>query len=249
MKKAPLGPTKVEEVTGYSFRDRSLLVAALTHASFCNEAKDPTPDNERLEFLGDAIVNAVVAASAFRRFPDAREGDLTRLKAAVVSEPALAERARELGLGDCLRLGKGAAHGDQVGNMPSVLSDAFEALVGAIFMDGGFEAARQFVQAQLDPLLDRAASDRDTTDAKSALQVRCLKSSKVVPRYTTLGHSGPAHSPCFTVQVALTGGRTFTGTGRSKKEAEQAAAHEALRWLGGNDCPEETDGAADGSGT
>lgn len=220
-----------QDAVGIAFRDPSLLLAALTHASFCNEARDPTPDNERLEFLGDAVLNTVVAAAAFERFPSAREGDLTRMKAVVVSEPSLAERARDLRLGDALRLGKGAAMGDRVSDMPSVLADAFEALVGAIYLDGGFEAARAFVLAQLGPLLDRAAAEGANTDPKSALQVRCLKEARTVPRYEIVALAGPSHAPSFTARVLLPDGTTFTGQGRCKKDAEQAAAEAALRWL------------------
>lgn len=216
---------------GLSFRRLELLQAALTHASYCNEARDPTPDNERLEFLGDAILNTVVAAAAFQRFPTAREGDLTRMKALVVSEPSLATQARALRLGDFLRLGKGAATGDRVSDMPSVLADTFEALVGAIYLDAGFEAARSFVLAQLGPLLDRAAKEGGSTDPKSALQVRCLKESRTVPRYEIVALEGPSHAPSFTAQVLLPDGTAFTGQGRCKKDAEQAAAETALAAL------------------
>jgi len=220
-----------QQTIGVTFRDPSLLLAALTHASFCNEARDPTEDNERLEFLGDAVLNTVIAAAAFERFPTAREGDLTRLKAAVVSEPTLAERAREIRLGDSLRLGRGASQGDRVSDMPSVLSDAFEAVIGAVYLDGGFEVARTFVLAQLGPLLDRAAADGSATDPKSALQVRCLKETHTVPRYEIVAIEGPSHAPSFTARVQLPDGSTFTGQGRCKKDAEQAAAAIALRSL------------------
>lgn len=222
------GASLAQQTTGYAFRDPSLLEAALTHASFTNESREPLPDNERLEFLGDAVVNTAVATLAFRLFPDAREGELTRLKAAVVSEPALAERARALRLGECLRLGRGAALGDKVANMPSVLCDTFEALVGAMHLDGGFEAACAFVEAQLGPMLVRARDEGRAGDPKSTLQVLCLKAAHATPRYAVLASSGPSHAPSFTVQVTLFDGRTFTGTGRSKKEAEQGAAAAAL---------------------
>ena len=221
-------PSLVESTSGYTFSSRALLEEALTHASFCNESKDPCPDNERLEFLGDAVVSTVVSALAFELFPDAHEGELTRLKAVVVSEPALAERGRELRLGECLRLGRGAATGDRVAAMPSVLANAFEALAGAIYLDGGFEAARKFVLSQLQPLLVRARAEGRGSDPKSTLQVLCLKTSHAVPRYTVLSSTGPSHQPHFVVQVTLFNERSYTGAGRSKKEAEQAAAHAAL---------------------
>lgn len=221
----------VEETSGYRFKDRSLLEAALTHASYCNESKDALPDNERLEFLGDAVVSTVISAVAYALFPDAREGELTRLKAAVVSEPTLAERGRALRLGECLRLGRGASQGDRVADTPSVLANSFEAVAGAIFLDGGFDAARAFVLAQLQSLLVQARADGRGSDPKSTLQVLCLKAAHAVPRYAVVASSGPSHAPCFTVEVTLYNGRTFTGTGRSKKEAEQAAAHAALHTI------------------
>lgn len=147
---------------------------------------------------------------------------------AVVSEPALAGRGKALCLGECLRLGRGAAQGDRVAETPSVLANTFEALAGAIFLDGGFDAARTFVLSQLQPLLLRAHAEGRGHDAKSTLQVLSLKAAHAVPRYAVTTSSGPSHAPSFTVQVTLFDGRTFSGTGRSKKEAEQAAAQAAL---------------------
>jgi len=216
---------------GHEFRDRNLLVAALTHSSFCNESRDPVEDNERLEFLGDAIVSTAIAAAAFEAFPASREGDLTRLKAALVSEPSLAERARELGLGELLRVGRGAGHGDRVGGLPRVLADAFEALVGAVYLDAGFEVARALVLAQLGPALAAWKPDGRPRDAKSRLQEACLASSHATPRYRVLSAAGPSHEPCFEVEVNLPDGRTFPGVGRSKKDAEQVAAAAALTAL------------------
>lgn len=224
-------PSLVETTSGYRFTSRPLLEQELTHASFCNESKDPCLDNERLEFLGDAVVSTVVAAVAYELFPDATEGELTRLKAAVVSEPALAERGLALRLGECLRLGRGAAMGDRVAHMPSVLANAFEALAGAIYLDGGFEAGRAFVLSQLQPLLVRARAEGRGSDPKSSLQVLCLRTSHAVPRYSVVSSTGPSHHPHFVVQVTLFDDRTFTGSGRSKKEAEQAAALAAMTFV------------------
>ncbi len=221
-----------QAATGLVFSDPALLLAALTHTSFCNEARNPTQDNERLEFLGDAVLNTVVAAAAFERFPTSDEGSLTRLKAAVVSEPTLAQRARTLDLGAFLRLGKGAASGDRVSDMPSVLADTFEALIGAIYQDAGFEAARTFVLAQLGALLDQAAAEGGTSDPKSTLQVRCLKETRIVPRYEIVSLEGPPHARNFTARVVLPDGSAYTGQGRCKKDAEQAAAETALKTMG-----------------
>jgi ribonuclease-3 len=218
----------LEQAIGYRFADRAVLVAALTHASFCNETRDAADHNERLEFLGDAIVNTITAALAFRIFPDAREGELTRVKAAVVSEPALAGFARRFDLGETLRMGKGAARGDKVGTMPSVLADAFEALVGAIYVDGGFPAAEGFLWPLVEPALTEARR-LGGVDAKSVLQVTCLKRAHAAPRYEVVRCLGPSHDPHFEVRVTLPDGRVFDGAGRSKKDAEQAAAAEAIR--------------------
>jgi ribonuclease-3 len=221
----------LEAALGHAFRDRSLLVAALTHASFRNESRDDVADNERLEFLGDAIVGTVIAAAAFERFPGATEGELTRVKAAVVAGPSLAEQARILDLGSHLRLGRGAAVADRASGIPSVLADTFEAVVGAVYLDGGFEAARAFVLRRLGAALDAAAAPGAMEDAKSILQVDCLKRDHEAPRYEVTCHAGPPHAPRFTVVVTLPDGRTFEGTGRTKKDAEQSAAAEAVRSL------------------
>lgn len=222
----------VEKAINYTFSDKTKLIEALTHSSFCNENPAIVCDNERLEFLGDAVVSTVIAARAYELFPEAREGDLTRYKAAVVSEPSLAERGREIGLGPALLLGKGAAREDRVGESPAVLADAFEALIGAIYLDGGFSAARSVILAQLNDSLETAGHDNGIRDAKSALQVHCLKEAHQVPRYRLVSMNGPSHAPTFTVEVTLPDLSRFTGTGSSKKSAEQSAAGAALAELG-----------------
>lgn len=222
----------LQESIGYVFQDGSLLETALTHRSYCNENKNAMEDNERLEFLGDAVVNLAIAASAYRIEPEWDEGRLTRLKALVVCGTALGLRGRALGLGHLLRLGKGAAREDRVGDTSSVLSDVFEALVGAIFQDGGFEPAQRFVLEQLEPYLQECHDRGRMTDPKSALQAICLKKARSTPDYGITSREGPAHDPQFEVRVTLPDGSSYEGTGRSRKEAEQAAALTALEALG-----------------
>ncbi|MBM4398322.1 MAG: ribonuclease III [Deltaproteobacteria bacterium] len=222
----------IQERLGYAFRDDALLLSALTHTSYTNEVKPSVDHNERLEFLGDSVLAATVAAALFAEHPGAREGELTRMKAALVSEPALAEQARRLGLGDALRLGRGAATEDRAADTPSVLCAVFEAVVGAIFLDGGFDAAREFVLARIGPEVARIRNDVPDGDPKSVLQVACLKRARATPRYFVIQRDGPPHDPRFTVRVVLPDGTAFTGSGRSKKEAEQVAAAAAVEAMG-----------------
>ncbi|NOZ01595.1 MAG: ribonuclease III [Deltaproteobacteria bacterium] len=185
----------LENAMGYRFRNRDLLQTALTHSSYCNESKEPVEDNERLEFLGDAVVNLVIASEAYALESKWDEGRLTRLKALVVCGSTLAERGRALGLGSMLRLGKGAAREDRIGNTPGVLGDAFEAVTGAVFLDGGFDRAREFVLSQLKPVLLECHERGRMTDAKSALQAWCLKVSHKTPDYQVQSTDRP--TPLF----------------------------------------------------
>lgn len=222
----------LQALIGHRFDDPSLLETALTHRSFTNESPEALEDNERLEFLGDAVVNLVVAQEAYSLEPAWDEGRLTRLKALVVCGPALAERGRELGLGELLLLGRGAARGDRVDQAASVLSNAFESVVGSIYLDAGFEAARGFVLAQLGPVLQQCRERGHMTDPKSSLQAACLRDAHQTPVYQVVGREGPAHAPEFTIRVVLPDGSGHEGKGGSRKEAEQAAALAALTALG-----------------
>jgi len=222
-------PACLEKAVGYHFNDRDLLVRALTHSSFCNETPEPVSDNERLEFLGDAIISTVVAESAFRQFPDAREGELTRLKSVVVAEPGLAARAMEINLGKYLRLGHGAATADSAATHPGVLCDAFEALIGAIYLDGGFDAARTVVLRFLAGELVSARAEGRQIDSKTELNMAAYSLTGKPPIYGTVEMRGPAHAPTFLVEVRLAGGATFRGEGSSKKAAQQAAAAQAMK--------------------
>jgi ribonuclease-3 len=231
MKEAPppAPQAELEAAIEYTFKDRALLEKALTHSSFCNETKEAVSDYERLEFLGDAIISTVVAESAYRLFADAREGELTRLKSVVIAEPCLAKKARELSLTKYLRLGHGAATADRAAYAPGVQCDAFEALVGAIYLDGGFETASRFVNSQLAPELTAAREEGRQVDAKTDLQMVTYGTNHKPPTYQVIESTGPAHAPAFVVEVLLPDGRTFRGRGKSKKEAQQAAATLALK--------------------
>lgn len=219
---------RLQEAVGHVFSDVALLMQALTHTSFSNESPDPVQHNERLEFLGDAVINTVVAIEAYRRFPDADEGVLTRLKAVVVARPSLARQAEALNLGEYLRLGRGAASQDEVSAKASVLSDAFEALVGALFIDGGFAVAEAFISAHLAPELDRVKAEHAEVDAKTALQIACLKQFHEAPLYEITDRCGPSHDPMFTIRVVLPQGTAFEARAGTRKAAEQAAAALAL---------------------
>ncbi len=195
-----------------------LLQEALTHASHANETG--LPSNERLEFLGDAVLSLAVTEILFHRFPEREEGELTKVRAVVVSRPVLAEVARRLGLGPHLLLGKGA---EEMGarERPSVLASALEALLGAVFLSHGYGAARDLVGNLFAEEIARYA--HEVPDYKSLLQELSHKKFGVLPEYRVIAEEGPEHKKVFTVEAAA-GGHSALGRGRSKKEAEQAAA-------------------------
>ncbi|MEO5656994.1 MAG: ribonuclease III [Nitrospiria bacterium] len=212
---------------GYRFRDPHLLRDALTHKSHLNEAPDPTRrDNERLEFLGDAVLDLIVSELFVHRFPDAPEGDLSKLKSKIVSETALARVAEALDLGEALALGRGEAltGGRQ---KPSVLGDALEAVIAAIYLDAGLEAARDVILRVFEIVLNDL-SRAEATDYKTDLQELSQRDFDSLPVYTVLKESGPDHRKQFEIQLTIRGEVYGTGTGHSKKEAEQQAAKIAL---------------------
>ncbi len=198
---------------------RELLELALTHSSFAHERGGNS--NERLEFLGDAVLDLALADILYHRFPDWDEGELSKLRAVVVSRPVLAQVARELGVGECLRVGKGA-EGLGVRERPSTLAAALEALVGAVFLVGGYQAARGLAEGLLGDQVARYAASR-SPDYKSLLQELGQRRYGALPAYSLVSTEGPGHEQVFTVEVQL-GGSQALGRGRSKKEAEQAAA-------------------------
>ena len=218
-----------QTVIGYSFKDEKYLTIALTHSSYANERKGATEYNERQEFLGDAVLSIIVSDYLFENFEHMPEGELTKTRAALVCEKTLSEFARSIDLGHYLYLGHGEA---QTGgaNRPSILADAFEALIAAIYLDGGIENARKFVLRFVVPALKKAPEK--AKDYKTELQEVIQQNPEERLSYVMAGESGPDHDKRFTAEVHLNSNVIGVGVGRSKKEAEQAAAREALRLMG-----------------
>lgn len=219
----------IEGRLGYRFRDRGLLAEALTHRTYVNEAGGR--DNQRLEFFGDAVLDFLLSDMLLVRFPDSREGELTRIRAALVDEASLAKIATELDLGQALRLGRGEEKGGGR-QKRSLLADAFEALLAALYLDGGLVPARRAVEELFAPLL----SSRDLLsgrDAKTELQEKARLFKGELPRYQLKQVTGPDHDKRFTVEVYLGEELMGEGVGRTKKEAEQDAARAAFLLLKG----------------
>ena len=222
--------TALEERLGYSVRNRALLETALTHSSYANENRaSGIVCNERLEFLGDSVLGVTVADFLYRHFPDMPEGRMTRLRAELVCEQSLHRVALELHLGDYLRLGKGEEHNGGR-KRASILSDAVEAVIAAMYLDAGMETAAGFInRCLLDDV--RAIETPTFTDYKTSLQELVQRHSGQVLSYELVGEEGPDHAKTFRVQVCLNGDPIGRGIGRTKKEAEQAAAANALEAL------------------
>lgn len=216
---------------GYEFKNESLLRQALTHSSYANEKHmKKLSDNERLEFLGDAVLETVSSEFLFLNYQDLPEGDLTRLRASMVCEPTLAYCTKEIDLGDYIYLGKGE---DMTGGRErkSVLSDAMEAVIGAIFLDGGFDAAKSFI---LKYIMTDIEHKRMFYDSKTMLQEVCQARFKQNVVYHLIDESGPDHAKVFSVDVCVGDKRLGTGKGNTKKAAEQEAAYHALVQLNQN---------------
>jgi len=224
---------EVETLVGYRFADSGILLQALTHRSHHNENPEGEGHNERLEFLGDAVLDLVVAESLMRLHPFAEEGQLTRLRASMVNEASLARVARSLDLGSVVRLGRGEEKNNGR-EKPSILSDAVEAILGAIYLDGGFDAAREAVLTWLAEALGQDGPSGGA-DAKSALQEILQASGKGPGTYRVVDTSGPDHERVFEVEVSVGGEVVGVGEGRSKKEAEKAAARDALKRVKGEE--------------
>ena len=222
--------TALENKLGYVFRDPSLLETALTHSSYANENRSRGPVcNERLEFLGDSVLGATVAEYLYRHYPQMPEGRMTRLRAELVCEQSLYHVAQKLDLGRSLRLGKGEEHNGGR-ERPSSLSDAVEAVIAAIYLDGGIAPASALIRRCL--LDDLGPMEPDCyNDFKTALQEFVQRQSGQVLIYELTGESGPDHDKTFSVRVLLNGEPLGEGTGHTKKEAEQAAARNALETL------------------
>lgn len=218
----------LEEKLGYTFQDKSLLENALTHSSCANESKGRLHSNERLEFLGDSILGMVVAEHLYRNHPDLPEGELTRTRAALVCEESLVEVAHDLGLGDYLKLGKGEEAGGGR-TRPSIRADAVEAVLAAVYLDGGIGSARKIIQKYI---LSREIEGLNSQrDYKTALQELIQRESGQSLKYQLTGSEGPDHDKRFFVEVDLNGQPVGAGKGRSKKEAEQMAAKAAIAKL------------------
>ncbi len=223
----------IEERIGYRFRRPALLEAALTHRSAVAELRTgEVEDNERLEFLGDAVLGLAAARHLAAEHPAAREGELTRMRAALVGEPALATAARDLGLGEQVRFGRGEERSGGR-EKPSILAGALEALVGAVFLDGGWRSAYRLCCAVFRGPAGRAIAAGQAGDAKTRLQELCQELHRETPSYALIEQSGPAHRPRFVVEAWLGKRVLGRGEGWSRKSAEQDAAAAALgRFVG-----------------
>lgn len=219
---------KLEVILGHDFRDRGLLEQALRHASYCNEQGkqgERLDDNQRLEFLGDAVLSLTVSQRLMSRFPEAHEGDLSVTRAQVVSEEGLSEVARQLGFGDWLQLGKGEEKSGGR-NKPKILADAFEAIMAAVYLDGGFDAANALVERLLTHRIN-SAEIKNFYDFKTRLQETAQARIKATPIYKVVQELGPDHDKRFVVAVTIGQDEWGRAVGNSKKQAEQMAAAEA----------------------
>lgn len=219
-----------QERLGIQFHDEGLLIQAFTHSSYVNEhRKKPHEDNERLEFLGDAVLELTISKFLFKKFPIMSEGELTKMRAAIVCEPSLVTFANELKFGELVLLGKGE---EMTGGRerPALLADVFEAFIGALYLDHGLEVVNQFLDKTVIPKINAGAFSH-VMDFKSQLQELVQRDGTGVIEYKVLQEKGPAHSREFVSRVSLNGEELGIGTGRSKKEAEQHAAEIALQKL------------------
>jgi ribonuclease III len=220
----------LQKELGYRFKDPSLLVRALTHVSF--DRKKTGSNNEVLEFLGDAVLDLAISDLLIQRFPERTEGDLSRMRAGLVNSVALAEKANTLGLGPKLFLGKGEER-SAGRNKASILAGAFEALLGGVYQDGGYDPARRIVERYFAAdILERTLGQQDY---KTRLQEISQLLFRVPPIYRLLSESGPDHEKCFVTEISVGGTLLGTGEGKSKKQSEQQAARKALKELQKND--------------
>ncbi len=219
-----------EEKIQYTFKNKELITEALSHSSYANEKKKVRHSNERLEFLGDSVLSIVVSQYLFEHFTHLPEGELTKIRASLVCEKSLHDFAKQINLGDHILLGKGE---ENTGGRQrvSILADAFEAVIAAIFLDGGLEAARKHILRFIPKDIDSRKSV-SFSDHKTILQEIIQKNPEEKIEYRLVGQSGPDHNKAFKVQVYLNSNVIGTGVGRSKKEAEQMAAKEALELMG-----------------
>ncbi len=215
------------KILGYEFKDSSFIITALTHSSYANEVKKSVPFNERMEFLGDSVLGLTVSDYLYRTYPELPEGELSKIRAGVVSEVSLAKRAKEIKLGDYLRLGKGE---ENIGgrNRPSVLADAMEAVIGAMYLDSNLETTMKFVLRLMVPAIEAFIAGAGTKDYKTDLQELLQSTSTLEITYRIVDEEGPDHDKWFTAMVYHGETPMGKGQGKSKKEAEQQAAQDAL---------------------
>ncbi|MBO5227032.1 MAG: ribonuclease III [Ruminococcus sp.] len=221
---------RFEEYIGYHFENKELLTEALSHSSYANEKKKCRCSNERLEFLGDSVLSIIVSEYLFTHYKEMPEGELTKLRASLVCEKALHVFAKEIHLGEFLLLGKGEENtGGR--NRSSILADAFEAVIAAIYLDGGIEPAKKHVLRFVPNHVEKSGR-LNFRDYKTVLQEIIQKNPEEKVEYVLAGETGPDHDKAFTVNVCLNSNVIGTGTGKSKKSAEQMAAKEALMLMG-----------------
>ena len=221
----------LQDDLGYRFKNIGFLREAMHHSSYVNEQRElALKDNERFEFLGDAVLDLVITHILMDHFPESREGDLSRMRAAIVNETQLAAVAQELNLGEHIMLGKGEAssHGEE---KRSILADALEALIAAVYLDGGLPAAFEVIEQQFAQMVPHVEQMVATEDFKSQLQELVQGQFKTIPRYGVVSERGPDHDKTFHVSLSVGSFLTTSGTGKSKKMAEQAAAEVALKKL------------------
>jgi ribonuclease III len=224
--------TKLEAILGVSFQDKQLFLSAITHRSYLNEHREATWDhNERLEFLGDAVLELAVTDFLFSKYKEKPEGELTAIRAALVNTVSLAGAAEQLGVNDFLLMSKGESK--DVGRARQyILANAFESCIGAIYLDKGYDAARDFIAARLFGKTEEIVKNRLWQDAKSRFQEMSQEHVSITPTYETIDQTGPDHDRVFTVGVFLKKEKIAEGKGRSKQEAEQQAAEKAAEVKG-----------------
>lgn len=221
-----------QQKIGHAFANERLLETAFTHRSYLNENRKPGAEhNERLEFLGDAVLELVVTEFLFAKYPDKPEGDLTAYRAALVNTVSISDAATQLGMNEYLLLSRGEAR-DTGRARAIILANAFEAVIGAIYLDGGYEPAKKFIAEQLFHKTDEVVAKRLWQDAKSRFQELAQEKLGITPSYQLMHHVGPDHARTFTVGAFIGAEKVATGEGKSKQEAEQQAAENALKTKG-----------------
>lgn len=225
---------KFEEIIGIIFKDKNILRQAFTHRSYLNEHRDTElVHNERLEFLGDAVLELIVTDYLYNKYPDCNEGELTSFRSALVNAITMSEAASKIQMNDFLLLSKGEAK--DVGRARQIiLANAIEALIGAIYIDQGYDASKYFIAKNIFPLTDKIVEEKSWVDSKSKFQEKAQENESITPQYKTIKEEGPDHDKKFTVGVYLNDEKVAEGEGKSKQDAEQMAANNALKirgWL------------------